>query len=260
MEQKSENLKQKIRETYTEHAKRAQKTTQPTSQTSCCGPSVSACGCGSSQVGSYAKSIGYSNEELNDLPDNTVAAAAGCGNPTAIAGLNEGEVVLDLGSGGGLDAFIAAQIVGPSGKVIGVDMTDEMLNVARNSAEEMGIKNVEFRKGDIEDLPVEDQTVDVVISNCVINLAPDKDKVFREAYRVLKPGGRFSVSDIVTEGDLPEGVKDNPDEWASCVAGAIDGGSYMEKLKTAGFKDVKELARRGFGAVYSVEVEGTKPQ
>ena len=174
--------------------------------------------------------------------------------------MNKGEVVLDLGSGGGLDAFIAARIVGPEGKVIGVDMTEEMLDVARKNAEKMGIENVEFRKGDIEDLPVKDQTVDVVISNCVINLAPDKDKVFREAYRVLKPGGRFSVSDIVTVGDLPEGVKDNPDEWASCVSGAIDGGSYMEKLRNAGFKDVKELARRGSGIIFSVEIEGTKPQ
>jgi SAM-dependent methyltransferase len=211
-------------------------------------------------MGSYVNSIGYSSEEVEGFPDNTVAAAAGCGNPTAIAGLKEGEVVLDLGSGGGVDVFIAAKQVGPKGKAIGVDMTDEMLEISRKSASEMGFENVEFRKGDIEDLPVEDESVDVIISNCVINLAPDKDKVFREAYRVLKPGGRITVSDIVTNGPLPENIKNNIDMWASCISGAIEKDIYLEKLRNAGFHDVKELARRGFGYVYSAEIEGFKPK
>jgi SAM-dependent methyltransferase len=188
MVEKSESIKENVRERYTKVAQRA----QAGAVASCCPPSTSASCCGPSAT-DYAQKIGYSLEELGDLPDAAAMASAGCGNPTALAGLKEGEVVLDLGSGGGIDVFIAAKKVGPEGKAIGVDMTDEMLDLARRNAEEIGIENVEFRKGDIENLPVEDESVDVIISNCVINLAPDKDKVFSEAYRVLKPGGRIMV-------------------------------------------------------------------
>ncbi len=187
-------------------------------------------------------------------------ASAGCGNPTALAGLKEGEVVLDLGSGGGIDIFIAAKKVGPKGKAIGVDMTDEMLELARRNAEEVGIENVEFRKGDIEDLPVEDESVDVIISNCVINLAPDKDKVFTEAFRVLRPGGRMLISDKVTKGGLPEEVRNDPDAWAACVSGALDEEVYVGKIRDAGFEKVSVVSKRGNeGLAFSAEVEAYKP-
>ena len=168
-------------------------------------------------------------------------------------------MVLDLGSGGGIDVFIAAKNVGPKGRVIGVDMTDEMLDLARKNSEELGFENVEFRKGDIEDLPVENDSVDVIISNCVINLAPDKDNVFREAYRVLRPGGRITVSDIVTDGPLPKEIRENPDQWAACVSGALDLDDYLEKIRHAGFEKVEVLDRRGFGTVYSAEIAAYKP-
>ncbi|MCK4400553.1 arsenite methyltransferase, partial [Candidatus Bathyarchaeota archaeon] len=175
----SQEIKEHVKKRYTEHAMRAQ---------SSCGCGASCCGTPSTDT--YAKRVGYTAEELSNLPEEAVGAAAGCGNPTAIAGLREGETVLDLGSGGGIDVILAAQRVGPKGKAIGVDMTDEMISLANKNAAEAGVENVEFRKGDIEKLPVEDESVDVIISNCVINLAPDKDRVFAEAYRVLKPGGR----------------------------------------------------------------------
>ena len=244
----SQEIKEHVKKRYAEHAVRAQ----------------SDCGCGSGCCGapptaSYAQQVGYTADELSDLPQEAVAAAAGCGNPTAIAGLREGETVLDLGSGGGIDVILAAQKVGPKGKAIGVDMTDEMISLANRNAAEAGVENVEFRKGDIEELPVEDDSIDVIISNCVINLAPDKERVFAEAYRVLKPGGRFIVSDIVTEGGLPEHVSKDLDSWAECVAGAIDGDEYVEKLRKAGFMDVKEISRRGSGGIYSAEIQGFKP-
>ncbi|MCW3990162.1 MAG: arsenite methyltransferase [Candidatus Bathyarchaeota archaeon] len=251
----SETIKENVRERYAEVAKRAQASTTA----SCCAPSTASC-CGPTSTGDYAKKIGYALNELSDLPDAAQLASAGCGNPTALASLKEGEVVLDLGSGGGIDVFIAAKKVGPTGKAIGVDMTQEMLDLATKNAEELGFENVEFRKGDIEDLPVEDGTIDVIISNCVINLAPDKDKVFREAYRVLKPGGRITVSDIVTDGDLPEEIRNNPDQWAACVSGALDEKLYLEKIRNAGFERVKVLDKRDFsGIVKSAEVEAFKP-
>jgi SAM-dependent methyltransferase len=208
---------------------------------------------------SYAQSIGYSSSETKGLPESTVNAAAGCGNPHAIAELKEGESLLDLGSGGGIDVFIAAQKVGPTGRAVGVDMTDEMIDLARKGADEMGLENVEFRKGDIEDLPFEEAEFDVIISNCVINLAPDKDKVFKEAHRVLKPGGRIAVSDIVTVGEMPEELRNNMDSWASCVSGAIEADLYLDKIRNAGFKDVRIIAQRGSGYIFSAEVEGYKP-
>jgi arsenite methyltransferase len=244
----SQEIKEHVKKRYAEHAVRA--------QTSCgCGESC----CGTPSADSWAERVGYTAEELSNLPEEAVGAAAGCGNPTAIAGLREGETVLDLGSGGGIDVILAAHRVGPKGKAIGVDMTDEMISLANKNAAEAGVENVEFRKGDIEDLPVEDGSVDVIISNCVINLAPDKERVFAEAYRVLKPGGRFIVSDIITDGGLPDNVKNNLDSWADCVAGAIDGGDYIDKLRGAGFQDVEELSRRGSGGIYSAEIRGFKP-
>jgi SAM-dependent methyltransferase len=175
---------------------------------------------------SYAQSIGYSSSETEGLPESTINAAAGCGNPHAIAGLKEGESLLDLGSGGGIDVFL---------------------------------ENVEFRKGDIEDLPFDDSEFDVIISNCVINLAPDKDKVFKEAHRVLKPGGRIAVSDIVTVGEIPEKLKNNMDSWASCVSGALEADLYLDKMRNAGFEDVRIVSQRGSGYIFSAEVEGYKP-
>jgi len=183
-------------------------------------------------------SAGYSEEEFRQVPIDS-NLGLGCGNPVAIASLKPGEVVLDLGSGAGFDAFLAVQRVGKKGRVIGVDMTDEMLEKAKNNARKNGYDNVEFRKGDIEDLPVGDEEVDTVISNCVINLAPDKEKVFREAFRVLKPGGRLMVSDIVLVKPLPEELENDEELLVSCVGGAILKEEYLDLLREAGFSDIK---------------------
>jgi SAM-dependent methyltransferase len=184
----------------------------------------------------------YSTGELSDLPDTVTGASMGCGNPTAIAGLQTGEVVLDLGSGGGIDCFLAAKKVGPEGRIIGLDMTPDMIRLARRNAKKVGVKNVEFRYGEMEDIPLPDGSVDVIISNCVINLSPDKDAVFREAYRVLRPGGRMSVSDIVVDGDLPPSIRRRLDAWAGCIAGALDESVYLGKIRAAGFEEVQVLS------------------
>ncbi|MDH5701350.1 MAG: arsenite methyltransferase, partial [Candidatus Bathyarchaeota archaeon] len=184
---------------------------------------------------------------------------AGCGNPTALAELKEGDVVLDLGSGGGIDAFLAAKKVGPKGRVIGVDMTEEMVQLAKDNAERMKVENVEFRLGEIENLPLEDEIFDVLISNCVINLSPDKDKVFGEAFRVLKPGGRVLISDIVTQGELPDEIRENPEMWAACIAGALDEKVYLQKIMNAGFEKVEVIAKNDFmGMVSSIKVRAYK--
>ena len=185
----------------------------------------------------------YSAQELADLPENVTDMAMGCGNPTAIADLKPGEVVLDLGSGGGIDCFLAARQVGPQGRVIGLDMTPEMIKLARRRAKEAEATNVEFRYGEIEDIPLPDESVDVIISNCVINLSLDKDAVFREAYRVLRPGGRVMVSDIVVDGEFPRSIRDSLDAWAGCVAGALQESDYLGKIRAAGFEEVEVLAR-----------------
>jgi len=185
----------------------------------------------------------YSAQEIADLPESVTDMAMGCGNPTAIAELRPGEVVLDLGSGGGIDCFLAARRVGPQGRVIGLDMTPEMIKLARQNAKKVGATNVEFRYGEMEDMPIPDESVDVIISNCVINLSPDKDKVFSEAYRVLRPGGRLAVSDIVTYGPLPEVVRSNLEAWAGCVAGALDETVYLDKMRQVGFTQVEVTAR-----------------
>ena len=246
MTKKSEKIKQHVKKHYAEVAK----------GTSCC--DVSTC-CDPSSRTSYAKMIGYLDEELKGLPDSVTGTVAGCGNPTALADLKKGEVVLDLGSGGGIDAFLAAKKVGLKGRVIGVDMTEEMIQLAKENAERMKVENVEFRLGEIENLPVEDRTADVIISNCVINLSPDKDKVFGEAFRVLKPRGRMLISDIVTQGELPDEIRENLEMWAACVAGALDEKDYLQKIMNAGFEKVEVIAKNDFmGIVSSLKVRAYK--
>ena len=225
---------------------------------SCCGPSQSTSCCGPSEVtvestGAAAKF--YSTEELADLPDTVTAISLGCGNPTAIAELQPGEVVLDLGSGGGIDCFLAAKKVGSEGRVIGLDMTPDMIKLARRNAKKIGATNVEFRYGEMEEMPIPDESVDVIISNCVINLSPDKDAVFGEAYRVLRPGGRMSVSDIVVDGDLPQAIRSRLDSWAGCIAGALDESVYLDKIRAAGFEGVVVASRNYTDASQLTEEE-----
>jgi len=193
---------------------------------------------------SSLKKIGYSEDKIQNLPTTVTGASCGCGNPVGLADLKEGETVLDLGAGGGIDCFLAAEKVGPKGKVIGVDLSEEMIKLARENVEKMNVKNVEFRLGDMESLPVEDETVDVIISNCVINLAPDKQKVFNEAYRALKPGGRIMISDIVTEKQLPKWLQKSLEAHAACVGGALKEKDYIEKIKQAGFKNIEVVSKR----------------
>jgi SAM-dependent methyltransferase len=202
---------------------------------SCCGPS-DCCGDSGSNV-TLADTI-YETPDVGELPFEVTGMSLGCGDPVTLAGLQPGQTVLDLGSGGGIDCFLAAKQVGPSGYVIGVDMTADMIEKARANARQMGIENVEFRLGEIEHLPVADESVDVIISNCVINLSPDKHQVFRDAYRALRPGGRLAVSDIVTRVELPSEVKQNLGSWAACVAGAWLDRDYVEAIEAAGFVDV----------------------
>jgi len=229
---------------------------------SCC-PS-----CCSNEVIEQRKDIGYSKEEITTVPPETAAIGAGCGNPTALAELKEGETVLDLGSGGGIDVFLAAQKVGEKGKAIGVDMTPEMFEKAKKSARKNNYKNVEFRLGEIENLPVEDESIDVIISNCVINLSPDKLATFKEAFRVLKPNGRILISDLVTEGELPEDIRQSFEAWAGCIAGALERHEYLNTIKEAGFRDVIIVAEHSFsehgmdnrlkGKIISVQVKAYK--
>jgi arsenite methyltransferase len=181
---------------------------------------------------------GYSADNLASLPSEVTGLSLGCGDPVTLASLIPGQTVVDLGSGGGIDCFLAASKVGPTGKVIGIDITDDMIHRARASQEKLGLENVEFRLGEIENLPIEDASVDVIISNCVINLSLDKLKVFHEAYRVLKPGGKFAVSDIVTAGNLPESVINSLSAWASCVGGALKRDEFLRLLENAGFVDI----------------------
>jgi SAM-dependent methyltransferase len=216
---------------------------------SCC--SGGGC-CGDSGPVDLSKSLGYSEADIQAVPDANLGL--GCGNPTAFAKLKPGDVVLDLGSGAGFDCFLAAQRVGSSGKVIGVDMTPEMVEKAQANAREYGYLNVEFRHGDIEALPVEDSSVDVIISNCVINLAPDKEKVFREAFRVLKPEGRMYVSDMVLLAELPEDLKNDKELLAGCVAGAVLKEEYLRLLKKAGFSveilaEDSDISKRQYGGL-----------
>lgn len=229
---KEKEIKDVVKERYAQLAKQDQK--------SCC-PS---CSRGAS-ASLPAEAIGYAKEDLQSIPDEAIMGL-GCGNPAAIADLKSGEVVLDLGSGAGVDVFLAANKVGPTGRVIGVDMTEEMVEKARNTARGHGYHNVDLRLGEIEELPVEDDSVDAIISNCVVNLSPDKAKVFGEAYRVLKPGGRLTVSDIVSEGVLPDDLRNDSNAWACCIGGALERHEYLGKIKEAGFNRVQVLSSKEF--------------
>lgn len=257
-----------VREHYAERIK---------NNASCCGPASSSCCSTESSL--------YPTDLLATLPEGESTVSYGCGDPITLASLQPGQTVLDLGSGAGLDCFFAAKKVGETGHVIGVDMTPEMIERARSSAKRLNIQNVDFRQGYLEDLPVQSDTVDVIISNCVINLAPDKSKVFAEAFRVLRPGGRLAVSDIVTDGPLPDGIKKNLSAWAGCVAGAMEAKDYISLMEAIGFtnisivpvyfdkgtidsaiqdmKDVIELKTisrdDAYKAVYSAQITAFKP-
>jgi arsenite methyltransferase len=200
---------------------------------SCCGPSLSC-----STADPITRNL-YTDGETAGLPDSAVLASLGCGNPTALAQLNPGETVLDLGSGGGIDVLLSARRVGPTGKAYGLDMTDDMLALARENQRKASIENVEFLKGELEAIPLPDNSVDVIISNCVINLSADKDRVLREAFRVLKPGGRFAVSDVVTRGDIPPDLRQHVLLWVGCIAGALSDEEYKSKLNVAGFSNIE---------------------
>ena len=227
----------------------------------CCGPT--SCGCGDPITSNL-----YSDAETAGLPSDAVAVSLGCGNPTALIDLQPGQTVLDLGSGGGIDVLLSAKRVGPTGKVYGLDMTDEMLALARENQREAGATNVEFLKGTIEAIPLPDQSVDVIISNCVINLSEDKDAVLREAFRVLKPGGRFAVSDVVIRGELPSEIRRRMELWVGCVAGALREDEYTSKLQAAGFESVElepwRVYRaddaRAFLAESGIDVDRLAPQ
>jgi len=218
----ADEIKQAVREHYGERAREA---------SSCCGPS-------------HREQL-YVVDEVAGLPDSV--ASYGCGNPTAIAGLRAGETVLDLGSGPGLDCFLAAKQVGDTGRVIGLDMTDDMLDLANANRDKLGATNVEFRKGEMEAMPIGDSSVDVIISNCVINLSPDKDAVFRESFRVLKPGGRFHVSDVLLQRELSQAEKDDLVLWAGCASGALLEADYLARLRAAGFAEARVDSRAGIG-------------
>jgi arsenite methyltransferase len=208
---------------------------------SCCGPEQSDSGCcvSSSATIDQVAVLYDQAPDANELPDEVTNLSLGCGDPVTLAGLQPGQTVLDLGSGGGIDCFLAAKRVGESGRVIGVDMTAEMLVKARANKARIGANNVEFRLGEIENLPVADEEVDIIISNCVVNLSPDKPRVFREAFRVLRPGGRLAVTDIVSDGPLPEQVRRDLGAWAACVGGALDVADYVAAIEQAGFADVQ---------------------
>jgi len=253
------DIKEVVKEKYGEAAVRV----RTTAKSSCCGTS-SCCGADGDPVTSNL----YGESETSVIPEQAVRASLGCGNPTALAELKPGETVLDLGSGGGIDVLLSARRVGPTGKAYGLDMTDEMLALARENQQKAGVTNVEFLKGEIERIPLPDNTVDVIISNCVINLSADKDRVLREAFRVLKPGGRFAVSDVVVRGEVPDEVRRSMLLWVGCIAGALKDSDYAAKLDAAGFDAIDiEPTRiysiedaRAFLANAGVDVEAIAPQ
>jgi arsenite methyltransferase len=235
-----DNITQAVKEKYGEAASRVS-----SGGTASCGSSPSSACCGGDPITGNLYELG----QTQGLPENAVLASLGCGNPTALAQLQPGEIVLDLGSGGGIDVLLSAKRVSPGGKAYGLDMTDEMLALARENQSKSGIQNVEFLKGEIENIPLPDDSVDVVISNCVINLSADKDRVLAEAFRVLRPGGRFAVSDVVVKGEVPAEVRRNIELWVGCVAGALEESEYERKLQAAGFEMVSIEPTR----VYKVE-------
>jgi len=234
MKRKKEEVKKIVRDGYAKALSQNK---------SCC--STGSCCCGTSQATDISKKVGYSDSEITTVPEGA-NLGFGCGNPVALASLKEGDVVLDLGSGAGFDAFLSAQRVGKSGRVIGVDMTPEMVAKAKENAKKGSYANVEFRLGEIEKLPVKDDSIDVIISNCVINLSPDKEAVFKEAYRVLKSGGRLMVSDLVLTKDLPEGIKESVEAYVGCLAGAIKKDEYLNFIIAAGFSDVQVVSESSY--------------
>ena len=243
----AEEIKETVKKEYAKVA---------TSPKSCCDPSC----CYEPFTGggeNLATSLGY---DIENMPKSVTESFAGCGNPVALSDIKENETVLDLGSGAGLDMFMAAKKVGNKGKVIGIDMTPEMVKRARENAEKLGFKNVEFRLGDIENLSVDDESIDVIISNCVINLTPDKPKTFREAYRVLKPGGRMFVSDIVLEEELPKEVKESIEGYVACVSGALEEQKYLQAIKDAGFEDVEVIGKTKSRYIASDKIRAFKPK
>jgi arsenite methyltransferase len=236
---KNDEIREAVRARYADAAGVA----KAGAEASCCSTEGASCGCGSS-IGRQgaAEAFGsqlYSIEDHAELPDAAKLASLGCGNPTAVADLNEGETVLDLGSGGGIDVLLSARRVGPTGKAYGVDMTDEMLELAQSNQRQAGVENVEFLKGTIEEVPLPDDSVDVIISNCVINLSGDKPAVFREAARVLRQGGRFAVTDIVADPDMDESTRRDVAQWTGCIAGALTEAGFRAELEAAGFEDVE---------------------
>src|SRR5258708_1512992 len=236
------NVREVVKEKYGLAALRA----KSGGRSSCCGTTVASgpsCGC------DLITSNLYDSAQTVQLPQEAVLASLGCGNPTALAQLNPGEIVLDLGSGGGIDVLLSARRVGREGKAYGLDMTDDMLALARENQRKAGIENVEFLKGEIENIPLPDNSVDVIISNCVINLSGDKDRVLAEAYRVLKPGGRFAVSDVVVRGEVPAQIRRNMELWVGCIAGALEETEYAQKLTRAGFESIEVEPTR----IYDVE-------
>lgn len=237
--------KQPIREAVRERYAQAALQVISGGASACCGPD-SSCGAGGGDPITRAL---YGDAETAVLPETAVAASLGCGNPTMMAELQPGETVLDLGSGGGIDVLLSARRVGPAGKAYGLDMTDEMLALARENQRKAGVENAEFLKGEIESIPLPDASVDVVISNCVINLSADKDRVLREIYRVLKPGGRVAIADVVVRGEVPEQIRRSIELWAGCIAGALEEGEYRRKLEAAGFAGISIEPYR----VYNVE-------
>jgi arsenite methyltransferase len=270
----SSEIKEIVKEKYGQAALRV-----TSGGSSCCGASPTGSGC----VDPITSNL-YDSSQAGQIPEEALLASFGCGNPTALAKLNPGEIVLDLGSGGGIDVLLSARRVGPTGKAYGLDMTDEMLALANENKRKAGIENVEFLKGEIEHIPLPDNSVDVIISNCVINLSADKDMVFQEAFRVLKPGGRFAVSDVVTRGEMLPEIRKNVLLWVGCVAGALEENQYRTKLTAAGFEqidleptriyriedareflsgqniDVDEIAPQVDGKFMSAFVRAVKPQ
>jgi SAM-dependent methyltransferase len=252
------DMKEVVKEKYGQAALRVK-----TGGSSCCG-ATAASGLGCDPITSNL----YDSSQAGQVPDEAMLASLGCGNPTALAKLNPGEVVLDLGSGGGVDVLLSAKRIGPSGKAYGLDMTDEMLALANENKRKSGAENVEFLKGEIEHIPLPDNTVDVIISNCVINLSADKDRVLREAFRVLKPGGRFAVSDVVTYGEVPNEIRQSVLLWVGCIAGALEENEYRAKLLSAGFERIEiEPTRiyriedaREFLSGQNIDVDAIAPQ
>jgi SAM-dependent methyltransferase len=232
------DLKETVRGKYGQAATQVQ-----AGSAACCGTSVSLANCCDPITSNL-----YDTGQAGEVPDAALKASLGCGNPTALAELRPGETVLDLGSGGGIDVILSARRVGPAGKAYGLDMTDEMLALAEENKRKSGLTNVEFLRGEIESIPLPDKTVDVIISNCVINLSGDKDRVLREAFRVLKPGGRFAVSDVVVRGEVPLAIRKSMELWVGCIAGALSEDDYRSKLATAGFTGIDVEVTRVYGA------------